>query len=389
MSTVLELTPFDPLIARDGRPFGYRRGNRMRGLPWLLPSVVAGSFRTALVKAAGGDFSGDVPHRLLEEVEVAGVLPAHNGQLYLPAPLDCVWNKDTKKIFRSAPQEVGSDCSTNLPDSLMPVMLTPQQAPEDFKAEPPPPWWPIDKYIEWLTRATNEYAPTWFTRDFLLSPRNLMRDHVALDADRGAAAESQIYATANLHVTHLPRYGVKHDDRMLKLIDRFAEITLSARVTIRQGSTFTVPTTFALWHPLGGERRLVHWQRCQQSATGWDCSDAVRAALAKTDRVRMILVTPAIFRQGWKPDLVDGPLKGIGLELVGACTGRWKAVSGWSLAGTPGPKAIRRMVPAGSVYFFKCDEGAAAKLADQWLRSVSDVEQEQRDGFGLAIWGTW
>jgi CRISPR-associated protein Cmr3 len=103
----------------------------------------------------------------------------------------------------------------------------------------------------------------------------------------------------------------------------------------------------------------------------------------------MVLATPAIFKQCWKPDLQNGPLKDCGLNLIGASLGRWKAVSGWSLAPPRGPKAIRRMVPAGSVYFFEVKQGDAEKLAVRWLESVSDDEQERCDGFGLAIWGTW
>jgi CRISPR-associated protein Cmr3 len=389
MSVLLELTPHDPLIARDGRPFGAGQGNRMRGLPWPLPSVVAGSFRTALVKAAGGEFTGDVPQRLMAEVAVAGVLPAHNGGLYLPAPLDCAWHKETKTIFRSAPQDVDESAGTDLPDGLRPVMLSPEQAEEDFKAETPPAWWPLTKYVEWLTQAADRYEPNWFTNDFLLTPRTAMRDHVALDANRGAAAEGQIFATANLHVSHLSRHGAKHDDAKAKFSDRFAEVTLSARVRIAGDSRFALPSPFAPWHPLGGERRLVHWQQCQQPVTGWDCPAKIKDALARTERVRLILATPAIFRQGWKPDLMGGPLKDIGLRLMAACTGRWKAVSGWSLAPPRGPKPIRRMVPAGSVYFFTCEKGAAARLADLWLNPVSDHDQDQRDGFGLALWGTW
>jgi CRISPR-associated protein Cmr3 len=47
------------------------------------------------------------------------------------------------------------------------------------------------------------------------------------------------------------------------------------------------------------------------------------------------------------------------------------------------------MVPAGSVYFFQKLEGDPATLATCWLQSVCDDAQEQRDGFGLALWGIW
>jgi CRISPR-associated protein Cmr3 len=40
------ITPLDPVIARDGRPFN--AGTRMKGLDWPYPSVLAGSLRTLL-----------------------------------------------------------------------------------------------------------------------------------------------------------------------------------------------------------------------------------------------------------------------------------------------------------------------------------------------------
>jgi CRISPR-associated protein Cmr3 len=149
------------------------------------------------------------------------------------------------------------------------------------------------------------------------------------------------------------------------------------------------------WHRLGGERRLVHWKKADSDM--WKCPDGIREALNTTTRIRMVLATPAVFNDGWKPGWLttglEGDLSGVKLKLVGASNGRWKAVSGWSLADTEkqkrGPKPIRRMVPAGSVYFFSCEKGAASALAARWLQSVSDDDQEQRDGFGLAIWGTW
>jgi CRISPR-associated protein Cmr3 len=398
MSVVLQLTPHDPLIARDGRPFGAGQGNRMRGLPWPLPSVVAGSFRTALVKATPGlDFSGDMPERLLK-IAVAGVFPVHAGQLYLAAPNDCAWDDKTEKVHRVQPIQLQAGEGVDFPDAaqgIMPVRLTAEQATEDFKAKNPPEWWPLSKYQEWLTSSAKQYPSDWFSPEFFSSPRQAMRDHVALDAGRGAAAEGNIFATANLHVTHMPRFGVKLDDDKIPFSDRFVEVTLSARVTIPDDEpALKLDNKFKLWHPLGGERRLVHWKPCQQTVTGWDCPQSIRDALANTSHVRMILATPAIFAGGWKPGWLNDQLEGtppgcaVKLKLVGVSNSRWKAVSGWDLVKRD-PKAIRRMVPAGSVYFFTCERGAAAKLADLWLKPISDDDRARRDGFGLALWGTW
>jgi CRISPR-associated protein Cmr3 len=50
---------------------------------------------------------------------------------------------------------------------------------------------------------------------------------------------------------------------------------------------------------------------------------------------------------------------------------------------------VKRVVPAGGVYFFETVDGSASDLADRWLEPVSDDEQDCRDGFGLAVWGVW
>ena len=394
MSVVLQVTPHDPLVARDGRPFGAGQGTRMRGLPWPLPSVVAGSFRTALLKSSDGlDFSGNIPQRLMQ-INVAGVFPVHGGELYLPAPNDAVAEpnadgKGIKVVHRVAPQPFTGGC--DLPEeNLLPVMLSETQAHDDFKPADSPAWWPISKYAEWLLG-----KDVCFDSTFLRSPLQSMRDHVALDADRGAAEEGKIFASSNLNVTHLPRFGAKLDDDNIPFKERFVEVSLSARIAMPVSETeLKLDNNFNIWHPLGGERRLVHWQTLASEV--WKCPEVIRNGIAnqRTTAIRMVLATPAIFKHGWKPGWLtnglEGELKGVKLKLVGVSNGRWKAVSGWSLAPPLGPKPIRRMVPAGSVYFFEVLQGDASQLADKmWLQSVSDNEQEQRDGFGLATWGTW
>lgn len=394
MSAILEVTPYDPLVARDGRPFGANQGNRMHGLNWLLPSVVAGSLRTAIVKFQNGNFAGDVPQQLMQ-IAVAGIFPSYDRILYFPAPMDCVVEPATEHranqtVHRVAPiLEFSGNC--DMPDDLKPVML-PLDV-EDFKPAEMPTWWPADRYIDWLLGRVNNFK---FDTSFLKSPVQETRDHVKIDPNLGAAEKGQIFSTTGLNLSHMPRYGTGSQENFE---GSFAGVTLSVRVH-DSDSSIKLNDDFCILHSLGGERRLVHWRRQSVDIPGWRCPDDVRLALQKATRVRLILATPAIFRQGWRPDIESGPLREFGLTLVGATIGRWKAISGWSLAkindqgkldpyGRPGPKPIRRMVPAGSVYFFETKQGAAEALAHKWLESVSDDEQERRDGFGLALWGTW
>ncbi len=399
-TTTLLLTPRDPIVARDGRPFGVGQGRRMYSMPWPLPSVVAGSFRTALVKANPNlDFNDNMPERL-KQIEVAGVFPAVDETLYLPAPLDAVAEPgektdELKHLHRARPEEAdweealkgGCDFPNNA--SLRPVVLS--RKVDDFKPCAVPAWWPVDELAAWLLEERVDLDSR-----FLNEAVRETRDHVCLDARRGAAAEGLIFTTVSLNVRHLPRYGVSATEPFRK---RFADVHLSARVTIKDGE-FDHFTSFDLWHPLGGERRLVHWRR-GGTAPLWHCPDKVQHGLNNAKRVRMVLATPAIFKHGWRPGWIDAeqltgkpfdsaPM----LRLVGVANRRWQAVSGWSLAAPRGPKPIRRMVPAGSVYFFEVVDGSSSssssKLgAEGWLRSISDDEQDRRDGFGLAVWGIW
>jgi CRISPR-associated protein Cmr3 len=50
------------------------------------------------------------------------------------------------------------------------------------------------------------------------------------------------------------------------------------------------------------------------------------------------------------------------------------------------------MTPAGAVYFLRVegDESARRAFARRiWLQAISDEEQDRRDGFGIALLGTW
>jgi CRISPR-associated protein Cmr3 len=71
-------------------------------------------------------------------------------------------------------------------------------------------------------------------------------------------------------------------------------------------------------------------------------------------------------------------------------------VSGWDLKERR-PKQIRYAVPAGSVYFFDVLDGPISRAAAEslWLRPIGDdldgeeAGQNDRDGYGLAVPGTW
>lgn len=151
-----------------------------------------------------------------------------------------------------------------------------------------------------------------------------------------------------------------------------------------------------------------------------DCPVALKQrldAVKKGDRVRLLLATPAHYlRNGWYPDGLrpvgpkpDDHLEGelVGLpgwrfRLAAATVGRWLSDAGWAMNGSNGPqnngeapgigepaahaRPLRRLVPAGSVYWLDVLEVGSTSLADRWLQSTCRAEAA-RDGYGLGLFG--
>lgn len=373
----LDVEPRDAVISRDGRPFGAAPGGRMKGLDWLFPSVLAGSLRTLLGTQAGGNFD-EATVTDLKAVEVAGPLLAVGHELYLPAPRDFILRELPDRAGFAARPATGLGECCDLPHGLEPVLL-PETAGDDFKPGKAPAFWSVTQMGRWLASATGtNFAapPETKPSGFSAAPEKVDRYHSAIAAVSGTADDGKLFKTVGLAFAH----GTAMAARV-----RCAE---QSRLT---GSLQNLNTL----HPLGGERRLSAFR--SGSEVNWICPGAVTEGLKKSSLVRMVVATPAIFKDGWKPGWLDENWRGsppgsdLKLRLVGAVVERWRPVSGWSLErGKVGAKAVRRVVPAGSVYFFEV-EGApdGRMLADRWLEAVSDETQDRLDGFGLAVWGVW
>ena len=411
MSSFLTITPRDPVIVRDARPFSF--GLRMKSLDWPYPSVLAGSLRTLLGKEARGGFNEENV-QALKEINIAGPLPVYRGTLYFPAPKDLLVEarhsgEYIHHLLRPTDLPDGEYC--DLPHkSLQPAMM-PEDAPGEFKPEKFAQFWSVHTMTEWLTQPEHVEFVSFSSQkedadkskrvyavlkhdgsedcapDSLDLPEKDARTHVWIDPETGRPQVGMLFETVGL-------------DLSLKKLP--GQVEFAARVQ-NTGRFETFMNTMETLHPFGGERRLSHW-KAGENHTGWICPEKIYNVLSGKQKIRMVLATPAIFSGGWIPGWLtenDGKLTGsppgapksLSLRLVSACVDRWKPLSGWSLEkGNVGPKPIRRLVPAGSVYFFEINGGidAAALAENCWLMPVSDdPEQNRHDGFGLALWGLW
>ena len=393
MKQHLVLTTRDPVIARDGRPFGL--GNRMRPLSWLYPSVLAGALRSLLGKMEGKGFDEDTI-QALKEVHVAGPLPLLGGSLYFPAPKDLAVRKNEAgqlECYALRPVSLGDGEGTDLPgEGLQPVLL-PDAVTGEFKPERIPEFWSRDRMAEWLKSPDRAPAslrpePGAWGEGYLPGPATDERTHVMITPDRGAAEDAHLFSTVGLDLAAAADRPPSQS--------AYSPLRLGVRTCAGDRWSEALGKLNRL-SPMGGERRLVHWE-ARGDQGPWEAPQSVVQALGtegsgRKARVRMVLATPGLFRRGWRPGWLDDRLEGsppgaeVRLRLVGACLDRWKPVSGFSFEDWK-PKPIRRLVPAGAVYFFEVIEGSVSPQ-QLWLESVCDEEQDRRDGFGLALWGIW
>ncbi|MBD3186558.1 type III-B CRISPR module-associated protein Cmr3 [Candidatus Bathyarchaeota archaeon] len=382
----------DGIVARDSRPFGKNKGNHAYSLDWPFPSTLAGALRTFMGKRLGGIFDQGMIKKL-KNLQVMGGFPTKDGSVYLPAPSDAVFSRDgdypyTYTRYPVLPEflDDGEGCDLPAP-SLQPAFLS-DGGRDDFK--PPkesPTFWSLDEIESWLT---DQPEPKTFDsvggHPFMGLPPKEKRVHVSIDPDTRTALEHHLFSISRIA---LPT-GVG------LLIGCEYDSSKPGKDLVEELPAHFITT-------LGGQRRLASWEEKSNGAKSlWSCPGNISHVLGESKAVRMLLVTPALFKNGWVPGWLEkddaGMLKGnppslnagggLELELVSACIGNWQPISGWSYE-TKGEKKLHRLVPAGSVYFFRIASGSANDLEKAWMKAVSDELQDRMDGFGLAVWGNW
>ena len=386
--TFVTIRGIDPLLFRDGRPFTTDAGGlTAQSLPLPSPYTVAGFLRGQIGTAGGWEWN-HAQRRNAHGIPVHAPLLLVNEKAVLPAPEDALLNAEgVPSPLLPAEENRGCD----LPDGLRPLLkegvlpteIVEEDSDKEDNGKPATGYhfWTAEAMLGWLEGV----VPTQLDKIGGLP----FEERIGIEIDKsGKAVDGQLYAT------QLRAFGEKIGCTRQKY-------ALVARTKLSDSAAIAPAGT------LGGERRLTVVEKADDTDAIWPrCSPLLKEKLASATRVRMVLATPAIFAHGWKPGWIAASGSGqvhlpaglskVKLRLVAAAVGRREPVSGWRLResepgqGDNGPRPVRWMVPAGSVYFFEIEPGNDSRaLLDAWMQPVSDNEQDRCDGFGLALWGTW
>lgn len=440
-SVVVSLDPLAPVIVRSGRPFDDRSDADPARFP--PPSTVAGCLRTAWARATGRKLGPE-----LAQMAMTGpLLLDRKNRILAPKPADALYfgHGDEARCVRAEPRPFDRGCGADMPDGL-PLLV---QLPESVagKSGSGPAWWSWDDLLGFRLEEEVPSARTTRTggngrtdgtartgeadgnggtppgegrrtrqaidpntgaadanvpnnpdvgQHFYVrlckngwSPpqRGDHRTHVAINPDTRAADTGRLFQTEGLDLDA----PTGAQDRDLPAGERRWP---AAAGGLRLLARCDKPLGEALVH-LGGERRLAALQ--PEPERTWpalppDWLDRI----VRAGGLSLTLLTPAIFSAGYRPGWLDADLigsppaaPGLRLKLRAAAVEHWQPHSGWDLARRR-PRPSRKLAGAGATYWFRILDGIdSSALTALWLASVSDCEQDRRDGFGLALPSPW
>jgi CRISPR-associated protein Cmr3 len=396
------IEPRDALIVRDGRPFGIGAGNRATSLDFPFPSTLTGAARTrAGLSTIGGElknFNSKLGDDVQREISVSGALLAEleNGKVkefLVHAPADCAVfeveengkRKDEKcgKLIPLVPLEEERE------DKYLSNLNNKNKHNENLhllglkryeKSKPhkdAPRFWRWSEFEKWLLEPKIEKRK--LAEIGIGSLPKDRRTHVEMNYTTKAGKDGGLFETRGLEFA---RKEVDEEENI-----QFKKYGLVLQVDygnfggkIEEGIA-----------PLGGERRLVSWREIKETEKTFpDCPPKIKTKIVAEKHCRLVLLTPAIFENGFLPEWLKTD-DGLNVEIRAVAVNRYQVISGYDFK-IGKPKPTRRMCPAGTVFFLRLngDKSAIENWIDKtWFSCVSDLEQNRKDGFGLAALGAW
>lgn len=377
------IEPKAPLVFRTGKPTV--EGFMPDGLSFPLPSTVAGCLRSLYGEQQLFDYNDANNINKLLNIRIAGPLLAKRElatqQLtaLFTKPQDAFYLKvegqdnPILQALEVATLPAGGGC--DLPDGLRPVQLS---TDSKFKSQNGPIYWQQKIMDQWLLGQ----IPTDAIANLGIHALPFEhRPHVKIDRKTLASEAGLLFQSSGLDF----RPTLEKSSQLEPSRWSEYDIVLLAQLNQSIGAG-------PMLRRLGGEGRLV---AVSETPDAWPQPSAPLTQQLKTaTHIRLILATPALFNKGALPGWLDQDLTGsppgfdaIQLKLHAVACERWQAISGWDLVNKK-PWAVRRMVPAGAVYWFEVLAGAE-HLPNLWLQPISCQPQDRLDGFGLALVGLW
>lgn len=342
--------PQDILFLRGNQHFGTAGAHGAALMPpW--PSLMAGAIRSRLI--AEGETVESLANFCLTRFGLARQASAGDIEALLPLPGDVMVSVDALTDARYAiPTEMPASITSSYDLPTLPSFCLDKPAKAIGGL-----WLNAAGIRAWLTGAP-------IVAKHLVQSNDLWRIDprlgIALDAQKRSAAEGKIYTAE----------AVAFANNIGFIASYSGAAKLPDNAMLR----------------LGGDGRSAITQNLDNGVSPTPTGELPPNDLqriAKEGRFRLLLTTPGVFADGWKPNTDDIPA-----TLVAASVGRAETISGWDLL-TNKPKAAQRVAPAGSVYWF--DKLASTENLATLLDNAMKAQDAMRhaEGFNHYIIAPW
>lgn len=377
-TTIWLISPRDPLIFRNGKPFTAAPGSRAETLPLPYPGTVSGATRTL----AWTDRTTDVFDESLINDNYSVCAPFlveldvfdNVISWFFPAPADAVFFETNDKSEKEADLY---DLKPMLPQED--VMLDSKDMvlcgfekiikPKPFRS--PPSFWNWTALVDWLRNPISQSDVELHTVGIDHLPLQY-RIHVAMENSLQSAKEGALFQTSGVEFNYKTV-----SNSMLQETRRFGLVVISD-LDIQGGAL----------SPLGGEKRFVDWLPLKTDLPFQNCPQDIQDEIVKSGYCRLLLVTPAYFGG---TNLSGNTLTGLGAEVIATINNRFQTVSGWDYQ-KKRPKATKHLVPAGSIFFLKLSDDLDKRkqfINQVWGQTIGDDPRMNSDGYGFSLLGNW
>ena len=397
MNKTLVLSARDGLFCKDGRGWKHSATGRSNSYEWPFPSTMLGALCTSWGRHVEAKEKRLLtPEEWLEikqNLSLQLMLPlrkSHNEDwssqhLMWPVPEDALHLAESDFVYRLNPTppaaSVGSlgrktqDEKTE--DALAQLWLP--RVEDKSKPVNAPAWWTHQEFIKWLQGKDVKKLDTSAQKGRSMERR--LQVHVSINKETRTTLHSSLFSTDILETLNFTEQ------------DGYQEWGLAIDCQLPNQTHIQ---GFSKNHMfLGGKRRFLRPEEAPKNLFSCPQDLSKAAKETKSKGLRLITVTPAHFKDGWKPDFLkvkdgrfQGELHGLSLVLRAACCPRPIHVSGWDMA-RGCPKPTKRLVKPGSVYFFEKADNTTFTSQDIETLWLAGWGQDQDEGYGTFVAGLW
>lgn len=343
----IEITAFDTVFFKDGKPFTMGEDTWASGIFPPPPSVFYGMIRTAY--AAQNSITLDKIIESTSNLIISSILLKYDF-------------KDSKHLLFPYPADLFQPKKEGASEEAIKLMkLKENTIISNINKE---------DYLYVLSPETNKKVKENFGKAFLDNDSFVKQylkgkdDEIDI-IDEIISLESKIGISKNIYSNQTDEgklYRVGMIRPKVKFIIEFHNLELH-----NEG-----------FFKIGAESKAAHYKTISENE--------IKLPEINNDYLKIYLVTPAIFKSGSIPEFISkGNYKGIQFELLTMAIGKPMFIGGFDMKARK-PKPMKKAVPAGSVYYLRCDKAKelAAKLHS---KSISEINPEQ--GFGICYCGTF